>query len=179
VTSRSSAFPAVAAASTKVLILGSLPGAASLAAAQYYAHPRNLFWPLLGTVIDRPELPALPYADRLNVIGSAGIGLWDVYASAERRGSLDQAIRAGEAAALADLIAELPKLRAIAFNGKKASEAGRRQLGGHAVTLIDLPSSSPANAAIPFAEKRQRWLALKHFLAADLNPPAPMDIGMS
>jgi hypoxanthine-DNA glycosylase len=177
VTTRSSAFAAITDAATRVLILGSLPGVASLAAAQYYAHPRNLFWPLIGAVLDQPDLPALPYAERLAALQSSGIGLWDVYASAERKGSLDQAIRAGEAAALHDLVRDLPQLRAVAFNGRKAAEVGRRQLHGCAVALIDLPSSSPANAAITLEEKRRRWLALKEFLAADLNPPAPMDIG--
>ncbi len=176
---RSSAFAAVTDAATRVLILGSLPGAASLAAAQYYAHPRNLFWRLLGAVLDKPELPALPYPERLLAVNAAGIGLWDVYASAERAGSLDQAIRAGEAAALNELTRELPDLRAVAFNGRMAADVGRRQLTGTAFSLIDLPSSSPANAAIPLAEKQRRWLALKDFLAPDLNPRAAMDIGMS
>lgn len=164
-TTRSSAFAAVTDAATRVLILGSLPGTASLAAAQYYAHPRNLFWRLVGAALERPELPTLLYAERLLALRSAGIGLSDVYTSAERKGSLDQAIRAAETAPLAALVSSLPALRAIAFNGQKAATIGRRVLSSTNLTLIDLSSSSPANAAISFAEKLNRWVVLRDYLA--------------
>lgn len=167
-----------------MLVLGSLPGQASLAAGQYYAHPRNQFWPLIGEVIGQPALPGRPYQDRLAALAEAGVGLWDVFASAVRAGSLDSAIRDGEAAALADLAASLPDLCAVAFNGKAAARAGRRALEGFSLTLVDLPSSSPAYAALPFAAKRAQWIALRRFLnavpkiaARPLNPPAAMDIG--
>jgi len=152
-----------------VLVLGSLPGEASLAAGRYYAHPRNLFWQLAGAVIGREDLPALEYHDRLAVLLAARIGLWDTIASARRSGSLDSAIRAAEAAPLRTLVAALPDLRAVAFNGAAAARIGRRALAETDLTLIDLPSSSPANAAIPAAIKRSRWLALRQFLAPGLQ----------
>jgi hypoxanthine-DNA glycosylase len=148
-----------------VLVLGSLPGDASLAAGQYYAHPRNQFWHLIGAVIDQPELSARPYADRLRRIAARGIGLWDVIASAERAGSLDTAIREPEPATLVELIGTMPQLRAVGFNGTKSAAIGRKILANTNLILIDLPSSSPAHAALGLGEKCHRWLALKEFLA--------------
>jgi hypoxanthine-DNA glycosylase len=160
-------FAPVAGPGTRVLILGSLPGMASLAAAQYYAHPRNGFWRLVGGVIG-VDLVALPYPDRLTALGAAGIGLWDVVGSAERQGSLDQAIRDPELADLAWLVTTLPDLRAIAFNGATAARLGRPRLAGiwpegGGPDLLALPSSSPAHT-IPFAEKARRWAAIGPYL---------------
>ncbi|HVR91014.1 MAG TPA: DNA-deoxyinosine glycosylase [Novosphingobium sp.] len=161
---RSQAFAPICPPETRLLILGSLPGVASLAAGRYYAHPRNLFWTLLGPAIGRAELQLLTYDERLSALAAARIGLWDAIASAERHGSLDTAIRAAQLAALLELVARLPELRAVAFNGAKAAAVGRGTLAGTTLALIDLPSSSPAYAAMPFAEKRRRWSALKEFL---------------
>lgn len=160
-----SGFPAIAGPGTRVLILGSLPGEASLAAGQYYGHPRNDFWRLMGPVIGRDLVP-MAYADRLQALAESHIGLWDVIASAERRGSLDSAIRLPLAADLRELVDELPALRAIAFNGAKASTLGRRTLHpvSPAIVLLTLPSSSPAHAR-PLAEKARSWCALSVFLA--------------
>ena len=146
-------------ADTRLLVLGSLPGDASLRAAQYYAHPRNAFWPLIGGVLGE-DLLALRYEQRLDRLTARGVGLWDVIASAERSGSLDAAIRSPEAADLRGLIGSLPRLRAVAFNGKLAAKLGRRIIGDVAwVRLIDLPSSSPAHA-IPLAGKANIWSSL-------------------
>ena len=161
---RKSHFEPVVSSDTRVLILGSLPGEVSLAVRRYYAHRQNLFWRLAGAVIDREDLPALDYEARLAVLHHAGIGLWDTVASAQRTGSLDTAIRQAQPAPLGELIATLPNLRAVGFNGGTAARIGRKQLTGSPLALIDLPSSSPAYAAMPFAEKRTRWLALKDFL---------------
>lgn len=161
---RKAAFAPVVSADTRVLILGSLPGEASLAAARYYAHPRNQFWQLAGAVIGREELPALAYEDRLAALLEAGVGLWDTIASAVRPGSLDAAIREAEHAPLAELVAQLPRLRAVAFNGGTSARIGRRRLAGHPVRLVDMPSSSPAYAAMPLAEKHEHWLRLQQFL---------------
>ena len=161
---RKRAFDPVVDARTRLLILGSLPGDASLKAGQYYAHPRNAFWRLIGDVIGR-DISALPYEERLAGLKAAGIGLWDVMASAERPGSLDAAIRLPEAADLRGLVASLPSLEAVAFNGGTAGRLGRSVLtpppGG--VALIDLPSSSPAHAR-PFEEKAAAWKVLARYV---------------
>ena len=161
---RKASFPPVAAPDTRVLILGSLPGEASLAASRYYAHPQNQFWRLIGGVIGQ-EIAALAYDSRLAALLSANVGLWDTVASARREGSLDAAMRGVEHNALGDLVTTLPALLAIGFNGATAAKIGRRALGETALTLIDLPSSSPAHAAMSFAEKAERWKSLREFLA--------------
>jgi TDG/mug DNA glycosylase family protein len=109
-------------------------------------------------------LAALDYEARLGALRTAGVGLWDTVASAVRSGSLDAAIREAQHAPLADLIATLPALRAVAFNGATSARIGRGLLAGTELALVDLPSSSPAYAAMPFAEKRRRWLKLQDFL---------------
>jgi len=161
---RKSAFAPLAPANARILILGSLPGEASLAAQQYYAHPQNRFWHLVGAVIDREELPTLEYGQKLELLASSGIALWDTVASAQRKGSLDAAIREVEPAPLGQLVASLPALQAIGFNGSTASRIGRRQLPDGGPDLIDLPSSSPAHASMPFAQKREKWLELRRYL---------------
>jgi hypoxanthine-DNA glycosylase len=156
-------FDPVIRPDTRLLLLGSLPGAMSLAAQRYYANPRNQFWRLAGAVIDR-DLEALDYEARLEALQDGGIGLWDTVAAATRKGSLDQAIRLHAASDLAGLAATLPELRAIGFNGGKSAAIGRRQLVARSdLALVDLPSSSPA-FTLPLATKMQRWLELKRFL---------------
>lgn len=157
-------FAPVADARTRVLILGSLPGDASLKAAQYYAHPQNGFWRLVGAVIQL-DLASLPYETRLERLLAAGVGLWDVIASAERRGSLDAAIRNPQGADLAALIDRLPLLGAIAFNGGTAARLGRRALPPVTqVDLLDLPSSSAAHARLSFEAKLAHWTAIAPYL---------------
>ncbi len=157
------AFDPVVDSHTRLLILGSLPGDASLKAGQYYGHPQNGFWRLVGGVIG-VDLVAQPYPDRLEALKAAGVGLWDVIASARRPGSLDTAIRDVEAADLNRLINTLPALRAVAFNGGTAARLGRRTLLRPAgIDLIDLPSSSPAYTR-PLSEKAAAWSGLTRFL---------------
>lgn len=151
-------FPPVADARTRLLILGSLPGDASLAAQRYYAHPQNAFWRLVGGVIG-VDLVRLDYDARLQSLLAHHIGLWDVVAGAMRQGSLDGAIRQAAANDLVALVATLPNLRAIAFNGKTAARIGRFTLGATGMELIDLPSSSPAYT-LPFHDKAARWIRL-------------------
>ena len=160
---RKSSFPPVVAPGTRVLILGSLPGERSLAEGRYYAHPHNQFWRLVGGAIGH-DLGALDYNARLKALLVAGIGLWDTVASATRHGSLDAAIREAEHNPLRDLVASLPHLRAVAFNGATSAQIGRALLGGGELTLLTLPSSSPAYAAMPFAEKLRLWRAIGEFL---------------
>lgn len=158
------AFPPSFADDAHVLILGSLPGDASIAHAQYYAHPTNAFWWLAGEVIG-VALSELPYAARLEALISARVALWDVIASAERPGSLDASIRSATARDLAAFATSLPDLRAIAFNGGTAARIGRRQLAGRSrVPLIDLPSSSAAHAGLRREAKRERWMVLRAYL---------------
>ena len=158
-------FPPVVTPDTRLLVLGSLPGAVSLAAGCYYAHPRNQFWRLIGAVIGR-DVAALEYDARLAALAAAGVGLWDTVAAATRTGSLDADIRLHEASDLAALASSLPRLRAIGFNGGKSSTIGRRQLGPvENVALIDLPSSSPA-FTMAFEKKRDAWLVLRPYLEA-------------
>lgn len=155
-------LPPVARADARLFILGSLPGDVSLAAGQYYAHPQNQFWRLLGEVIGE-DLKALPYGERLERLADHRIGLWDVIGSAVRRGSLDQAIRLANHNRLEQLAYDFPDLQAIAFNGGTSASIGRKVIGSHdQLTLIDLPSSSPANTR-PFGEKAAAWARLKAF----------------
>jgi hypoxanthine-DNA glycosylase len=160
---RKSGFPAVVDARTRVLILGSLPGEASLAAAQYYGNPRNAFWRLMEEVLGASLVP-LAYEDRLAALRAHGVGLWDVIGEAERHGSLDAAIRDPAANDLLALIETLPNLRAVAFNGGTAAKLGGRLVGDRIATLA-LPSSSPAHAARTFAQKADLWKAIANWLA--------------
>jgi hypoxanthine-DNA glycosylase len=156
-------FAPVAGAGTRLLILGSLPGAASLAAGRYYAHPRNQFWRLIGAVIEQ-ELEPLDYQTRLRTLQSRGVGLWDTVAAARRPGSLDADIRLEAASDLLALVRRLPELRAIGFNGGTAARIGRRELGDPGpLRLFDLPSSSPAFTRA-LADKAQAWQALRPYL---------------
>ncbi len=154
----------VGAAWPLLLVLGSLPGEASLRAQRYYAHPQNQFWRLLGAALGEP-LPETDYDQRIAMIAARGVGLWDVVGEARRIGSLDGALREVSANPLAEYVARQPQLRAIAFNGQTAAKLGRRALGPSAVTLIDLPSSSPAYT-LAFADKALRWSVLANFAAA-------------
>ncbi len=154
----------VGAARPLLLILGSLPGEASLRAQRYYAHPQNQFWGLLGDAL-AVALLDLAYEDRLATLGARNVGLWDVVGEARRIGSLDGALREVSANPLAEYVARQPQLRAIAFNGQTAAKLGRRALGASAVTLIDLPSSSPAYT-LAFADKALRWSVLAKLVPA-------------
>lgn len=148
---------------TRLLVLGSLPGAMSLAASRYYANPRNQFWRLMETVVDMP-LAAVDYEIRIARLLEAKVGLWDTVAAAHRTGSLDADIKLQQASDLTALAATLPELRAIAFNGGTAARIGRKQLHGMGhYALIDLPSSSPAFTR-PFPQKQVDWQKLRPHL---------------
>lgn len=162
---RKASFAPIVDADTRLLLLGSLPGEASLKAERYYAHPQNQFWRLTGAVIGREDLPALDYEQRVATLREHGIGLWDVVADALRCGSLDGAIRDHRTNDLVAISQQLPALRAIGFNGGTASRIGRKLIGeSRNLALLDLPSSSPAYTR-PFLEKRERWLELRQFIA--------------
>ena len=151
-------LPPVIARHTRLVVLGSFPGRASLQAGQYYAHPRNHFWPIVSALWG-VNLLAMPYAQRLEAIRTHGLGLWDVYARCERQGSLDTAIQNAEFNDLAGLKKIAPALRAIAHNGGESARAMRRTatLG---VAAVRLPSTSPANASWSFERKLAAWRAV-------------------
>ncbi|MGA7777103.1 MAG: DNA-deoxyinosine glycosylase [Paraburkholderia sp.] len=148
-------FPPVVGNDTHTLILGSFPGEASLAATQYYAHPRNQFWKLLGAVLDEP-LVELPYEERLLRLLHHQIGVWDVLAACEREGSLDVAIRNATPNDFAALRAHAPLLAKVCFNGKTAGRFAP-VIGAAGYTTLVLPSSSPANAMLSFDQKLRLW----------------------
>ena len=155
-------FPPVTDARTRLLVLGSLPGDIALARQQYYGNPQNHFWRLIGAVIERDLVP-LGYEERLKALLASGIGLWDTIGSAQRIGALDTAIRDHTPNPLRELIAKLPTLRAIGFNGKTSARIGRKAIGATALDLVDLPSSSPAYT-VPLDVKRDAWLQLRRYL---------------
>lgn len=153
-------------AGVETLVLGSFPSAASLAAGRYYAHPRNQFWSILS-LLWHTDLRALPYAQRLDEVRRRGLGIWDVYASCRREGSLDSAIEAAQPNDLPGLVKGLTQLRAIAHNGGESARtmALTRTL---APAVVRLPSTSPANASWSLQRKVDAWhaLFLEHGLCA-------------
>jgi len=160
---RSFGFPPVAREDARVLILGSLPGQASLAARQYYAQPQNSFWKLMGRLFDAG--PEHPYEERLKRLVAARVALWDVCASATRPGSLDHRIDKSSVAPndFASFFATHPEIAAIFFNGATAERlylAMARPALPAAVARIAmrrLPSTSPAHAGASFAQKLEAW----------------------
>ncbi|HEX8787068.1 MAG TPA: DNA-deoxyinosine glycosylase [Telluria sp.] len=148
----------VIAPDTRVLILGSFPGAASLRAQQYYAHPRNQFWKLVGALVEE-DLYSLPYDERLPRLLAYRFGLWDVLAACEREGSLDSAIRKPAANDFERLHHLCPALETVGFNGQASGKfAGQFEQAGYRTVV--LPSSSPAHMALTFEQKLAVWLRL-------------------
>lgn len=151
-------LPPLLSPATRLIILGSFPGLASLRAQQYYGHPQNQFWRLLATLLspDPVALLQAPYAERVHWLLAQDIGVWDVYASCEREGSLDSAIRAPVLNPLADLRDRCPHLVALAHNGGESHRHARhtQALG---LPVYRLPSSSPANASWSFERKLAAW----------------------
>ena len=162
-TQRWQGLPPVASAQTVVLVLGSFPGAASLRAGQYYAHPQNHFWKILQVLWPAHRLPG-DYEARCSWLLARGLGLWDVYASCEREGSLDSHIRNAQVNDFARLHGHCPRLAAVAHNGAESfghARAVRASLGlAQGVESVRLPSTSPANAAWSFERKLHAWAAL-------------------
>lgn len=167
----------------RVLVLGSMPGGASLHEQRYYAHPRNRFWPLMGRLCGFD--PALDYPRRLLAVQSCGIGVWDVIGRCQRCGSLDASIVRGSEQPndLPRLIAALPQLRVIACNGAAAAKAFERWirpvLPQGTCTVLALPSTSPANAAFDLERLWQSWQQLQPWLQARGEPSTlePQDNG--
>ncbi|MFZ2628272.1 MAG: DNA-deoxyinosine glycosylase [Rugosibacter sp.] len=150
-------LPPIINAQARVLVLGSFPSAASLAAQQYYAHPQNQFWRILGAVLAQP-LTGMDYAARIAAAQAVGIAIWDVFASCERNGSLDSAIRNAVTNDLVTLRKSALAIRRVCFNGRMAARRQREiEALGYEVRI--LPSTSPAHAGMRFEEKLLRWRA--------------------
>lgn len=142
-------------ADTRLLVLGSFPGVRSLQMQQYYAHPQNQFWRILG-LLWHMDLPALPYAERCAAALQHGLGIWDVYAHCDRQGSLDSAICNAQINDLAALLHRCPQLLAIAHNGSE-SWKHRQHTATLGVVVHRLPSTSPANASWSLERKLAAW----------------------
>ena len=164
--SRIHSFPPVVGHGARVLILGSMPGKASLAAQQYYAHKQNRFWTIMGELAGAG--PELPYEWRLGLLKANGIALWDVLHSCTRSSSLDADI--DDTTIVPNAIVELLKthrgIQRVYFNGHKAAQTFERHLRADAdrlkreIAYARLPSTSPANASVPYAEKLRQWRAV-------------------
>ncbi|WP_047549623.1 DNA-deoxyinosine glycosylase [Methylotenera sp. G11] len=158
-----SSFAPIEGDSPRVLILGSMPGVASLAAGQYYAHPRNAFWKIMEAVLDIPAVDG--YETRVEKLKHFNIALWDVLESCIRPGSLDAAIEMDSAKAndIKALIQRHPGINVICFNGGSAEKIFKKRvlplLGDFSVKYIRLPSTSPAHAGMPFENKVMAWRA--------------------
>jgi double-stranded uracil-DNA glycosylase len=151
-------LPPVIDSDIRILILGSFPGEASLSAKQYYAHPRNQFWPLLSAVLGE-DLAGLVYPERLRRLLAHSIGLWDAIAACHRTGSLDAAIRNAQPNDFEPLKQSCPQLFRVCFNGKTSGRIAPRFAEAGFETLV-LPSSSPANQQLSFEQKLAHWQAI-------------------
>lgn len=165
-------FPPMVGKKPRVLILGSLPGEESLRQQQYYAYKHNAFWPIMGKLLDFD--PSLPYNDRLECLKAAGVALWDTIGAGRRKGSLDVHIRDIEPNPVARLLAEHPSIGFIGCNGTKSHAQLKRsapELFAEArLTIVQLPSTSPAAAALRFEEKLAAWRAVGDFLQKSGDP---------
>ena len=149
---------------TRLVVLGSFPGVASLRAQQYYGHPRNHFWPILSAIWG-VDLIAMPYAERLAELRRRGLGVWDVYRACRREGSLDQAIEDAQYNDFTELKRRAPRLRTVAHNGGESARA-MRHLSALGFEVVRLPSTSPAYGSWSFERKLAAWRDL--FVACDI-----------
>lgn len=179
---RVKSFTPIEDASAVVLILGSMPGKASLAAGEYYAHPRNHFWPIMGELVG--ARPCLPYEKRLGLLRASGIALWDVMKSCVRRGSLDSDIE--EASVVPNDFAAFfrrhPEIDRLFFNGARAEQCFRRHvlpsLQDRPPRCLRLPSTSPANAGTPYVKKLEAWRAAIPHGNAGSTGISPVIVGL-
>jgi hypoxanthine-DNA glycosylase len=151
-------LPPIVSDNTRLLILGSFPSVASLARQQYYAHPQNHFWKILQAIWPASplEISVDSYEKRSEWLLDRGLGVWDVYASCERQGSLDTAIRNPQVNDFASLARRCPQLKVIAHNGGESFRHAKftATLG---LPVYKLPSTSPANASWSFERKLAAW----------------------
>ena len=169
---RSFSFPPLARADARLLILGSLPGQASLAAGQYYAQPQNSFWPVMGALFGAGR--ELPYPERLRILQERRVALWDVCESACRPGSLDSRIALESVVAndFVSLFARCPDIERVCFNGATAERLFNRLVApglARRMSSVRLPSTSPAHAGRSFPQKRDAWAAALAGLFPDVH----------
>ncbi len=160
-------FPPIVCADAKILILGSMPGKRSLEEGQYYAHPHNSFWPIMGELFGAG--PDLNYEKRTEILSSCGVALWDVLKTCSREGSLDSAIK--ESSIVTNdfdrFFKKYVNIKAVFFNGLKSEQVYKKYvLPGLAQTIAyikytRLPSTSPANAGMSREEKLNMWKVIK------------------
>lgn len=157
---RLTGLPPCAAPHARVLVLGSFPGQRSLEQQQYYGHPHNHFWPIMQAILGSSAYPNCmsSYQNKIDWLTNSGVAVWDVYASCERDGSLDSAIRAAQLNDLPGLVATLPQLRLVAHNGGESFRQAHhtRALG---LPVVRLPSTSAAHASWSLARKTEAWRA--------------------
>ena len=159
-------FPPIAAPDARVLVLGSMPSVASLAKQQYYGHPQNAFWPIMGRLFGAG--PEMPYDRRREILCERGVAVWDVLRECHREGSLDTAIcaRSERANDLPSFFERHAGINIVFFNGQKAEAAFRRHVLKNAhemrpdLRYVRLPSTSPANAGMDFDKKLRAWRAV-------------------
>jgi hypoxanthine-DNA glycosylase len=165
-------FPPIATADARVLVLGSMPSVASLAKREYYGHPQNAFWPIMGLLFGAG--PDLPYAERRERLSQCGVAVWDVLHACRRAGSLDSSIHRDSETAndFVRFFRRHRQIHSVFFNGTKAETAYRRHVLDDVASLARdlryerLPSTSPAHAGRSFAEKLRAWQTLR----ADAEP---------
>ena len=167
---RVASFPPQVGDGCRVLVLGTVPSLKSLEMRQSYAHPQNLFWPFMGALYGAG--PELPYAERIARLHAVGVGIWDVLKHCERPGSLDSSILVASEVPndIPGLLQTHPTIAAIALNGAKAEQVFARRIAPaiaperfDRIAILALPSTSPANASIPKAQKLERWRALQRW----------------
>jgi len=166
--SRVECFSPIVCESSKLLVLGSMPGALSLKAGQYYAHPHNAFWPIMGELFG--AVPSLPYEERVKRLQSVGVALWDSLQACSRPGSLDTSITEEVANDFPAFFARYPNITHVFFNGGKAEKAFRHHAlptlsKDQGIVFARLPSTSPAHAAMRLEAKMQAWSVVKQVLS--------------
>lgn len=156
-------FPSLSNPAAKVLLLGTMPGAMSLAVNEYYGHPRNNFWKLLATIFNE-KFPAT-YQEKKEMLLRNEIAVWDVLQACERQGSLDSAILKEVPNDFTTFLIEHPNIKLIAFNGQKAAAFFKKYVDVDLeYKLITLPSTSPANAGKNFEQKLAEWKVIKEVI---------------
>ncbi len=162
-------FEPVVYSDSRVLILGTMPGQESLRRRQYYAHPHNLFWPLIYRIFGQE--PEAEYTRRIRFLRKKKIALWDVFRSCRREGSLDSRIIRQEMNDAAALVNAAPEIRYVFCNGKMAGKQFQRNILPQIkreICYSQLPSTSPANASVPYAVKLDRWLQVRYALGDNI-----------